>query len=57
MPFLRDFTGQPLQWKRPRFFSTTYHLHAGDQFEVCISSYVSKYSRFLCCLCQKGVLV
>lgn len=37
MPFLRDFTGQSLQWKRPRFFSTTYELHAGDQVLAMIS--------------------
>jgi hypothetical protein len=37
MPFLRDFTGQTLQWKRPRFFSTTYHLHAGDQILATLS--------------------
>ncbi|GCE28644.1 hypothetical protein KDA_41280 [Dictyobacter alpinus] len=31
MPFLRDFIGQPLQWKRTRLLSTTYELRSGDQ--------------------------
>jgi hypothetical protein len=37
MSFLRDFTGQTLQWKRPRFFSTTYELRAKDQILATIS--------------------
>ena len=37
MSFLRDFIGQTLQWKRPRFFSSTYELHAGDQILATIS--------------------
>lgn len=37
MPFLRDFIGQTLHWKRARFFSTTYHLSAGDQILATIS--------------------
>ncbi len=31
MPFLRDFIGQPLAWKRPRFLSSTYELQGGGQ--------------------------
>jgi len=31
MALLRDFIGQTLQWKRPRFFSTDYELRAEDQ--------------------------
>ena len=31
MPFLREFTGITLQWRRPHFFSTNYELSTGDQ--------------------------
>lgn len=31
MLFLRDFTGNTLQWRRPHFFSTNYELCVGDQ--------------------------
>lgn len=31
MPFLREWAGKTLQWKRPHFFSTTYELRAGEQ--------------------------
>lgn len=31
MPFLREWAGKTLQWKRPHFFSTTYELCVGDQ--------------------------
>lgn len=37
MPFLHDFIGQTLTWKRPRFFSTTYRLGAGDEILATIS--------------------
>ena len=31
MPFLREWAGKTLQWKRPHFFSATYELRVGDQ--------------------------
>jgi hypothetical protein len=37
MPFIRDFIGQPLQWKRPRLFTNSYELRASDQVLATIS--------------------
>ncbi len=31
MPFLREYVGKTLQWRRPHFFSTSYELCTGDQ--------------------------
>jgi len=31
VPVFSDFIGQQLQWKRPRLFSASYELRAGDQ--------------------------
>lgn len=30
MPFLCEWTGKALQWRRPHFFSTDYELYGGD---------------------------
>lgn len=39
MDMLREYIGTTLQWKRPRWFSASYELHAGDMVLATVNRY------------------